>query len=101
MLSKTNSKNKRKRRAKHLGILTNTLHLDTLNKTTSNQNPSNPNLIHLFKIIDDAVKLTSELHNSNARMNHLHKKKERKDLTESTGVVPAKYLSKAKLELFS
>ena len=50
---------------------------------------------------DDAVNLTSELHNSNARMNHLHKKKERKDLIESTGVVSAKYSPKAKLELFS
>ena len=36
-----------------------------------------------------------------AWMNHLHKEKERKDLTESTGVVPAKYPSKVKLELFS
>ena len=50
---------------------------------------------------DDAINLTNELHDSNARMNHLRKKKERKDLTESTDVVPAKYPPKVKLELFS
>ena len=53
-------------------------------------------------LIDDAVNLTSESHNSNARTNYLHKrKKERKDLTESTDVMPAKYPPKVKLELFS
>ena len=53
-------------------------------------------------LIDDAVNLTSESHNSNARTNHLHKrKKERNDLTESTDVVPAKYPLNVKLELFS
>ena len=36
-----------------------------------------------------------------ARMNHLHKEKERKDLKDSTGVVPAKYPLNVKLELFS
>ena len=50
---------------------------------------------------DEAINLTSELHDPNARMSHLRKKKERKDLTESTGVVPAKYPLKVKLELFS
>ena len=58
-------------------------------------------ILLLRMITDDAVNITSELHNSNARKSHLHKKKERKDLTESTGVVPAKYLPKVKLELFS
>ena len=50
---------------------------------------------------DDAVNIASELHDLNARMSHLRKKKERKDLTERTGVVPAKYPPKVKLELFS
>ena len=49
-------------------------------------------------MLDDVVNLTSELHGSNAQMNHLCK---RNDLTESTGVVPAKYPPKVKLELFS
>ena len=48
---------------------------------------------------DEAVNLTSELHDPNARVNHLCKKKKEKDLTESTGVVPAEYLPKDKLEL--
>ena len=50
---------------------------------------------------DEAVNLTSELHDPNARVNHLRKKKKEKDLTESTGVVLAEYLPKDKLELFS
>ena len=49
---------------------------------------------------DDAVKITSELHDPITRKSHLHNKK-KKDLTESTGVVPAKYPPKVKLELFS
>ena len=48
--------------------------------------------------IDDAVNLTSELHDSNARMNHLQKEKERKDLTESIGVVSVKYPPNVKLD---
>ena len=54
-----------------------------------------------FTPTDDAVNITSELHDPNARMSHLRKKKERKDLIESTGVVSAKYPPKVKLELFS
>ena len=50
---------------------------------------------------NDAVNITSELHDPNAQKNHLRKKKERKGLTESTSVVPAEYPSKVKLELFS
>ena len=53
---------------------------------------------------DDAVNLTSEKHNPNARMNHLHKRRKQKDLAEGTGVVPAKYppkVPKVKLEIFS
>ena len=50
---------------------------------------------------DDAVNLTSELHNPNAQVNHLHKRRKQKDLAEGTGVVPAKYLPKVKLEIFS
>ena len=50
---------------------------------------------------DDAVNLTSEKHNPNARMNHLHKRRKLKDLAEGTDVVPAKYPPKVKLEVFS
>ena len=50
---------------------------------------------------DDVVNITSELHDPNTRMSPLRKKKERKDLIESTGVVPTKYPPKIKLELFS
>ena len=49
---------------------------------------------------DDAVKITSELHDSIARESHLHNKK-KKDLIESTGMVPAEYTPNVKLELFS
>ena len=49
---------------------------------------------------DDAVNITNELHDPNARKNHLRNKK-RKDLIESTGVVPVEYSPKVKLELFS
>ena len=48
---------------------------------------------------DDAIKITSELHDPIARKSHLHNKK-KKDLTKSTGVVPAEYTPKVKLELF-
>ena len=51
--------------------------------------------------IDEAVNLTSELHNPNAQVNHLRKKEKEKDLAESTSVVPAEYPPKVKLELFS
>ena len=47
------------------------------------------------------INITSELHDPNARKNHLRKKKERKGLTESTDVVPAEYSPKVKLKLFS
>ena len=49
---------------------------------------------------DDAWKITSEVHNKHAIQRHLHNTK-RKDLTESTGVVPAKYPPKVKLELLT
>ena len=49
---------------------------------------------------DEAVNLTSELHDPNARVNHLRKKKKEKDLAESIGVVLAEYPPKVKLELF-
>ena len=51
-------------------------------------------------LTDDAVKITSELHDPIARKSHLHNKK-KKDLKESTGVVPTECTSKVKLELFS
>ena len=38
---------------------------------------------------DDAWKITSEVHGKHAIQRHLHNTK-RKDLTESTGMVPAK-----------
>ena len=49
---------------------------------------------------DETVNLTSELHDSNAQVNHLRKKKKEKDLAESIGVVSAEYPPKVKLELF-
>ena len=53
-------------------------------------------------LFDEALNLTSKLHDPNARVNHLRKKeKKKKDLAESTGVVPAKYPPNVKLELFS
>ena len=51
--------------------------------------------------IDDAVNLTSEKHDPYAQISHLHKRRKQKDLAEGTGVVPAKYLPKVKLEIFS
>ena len=50
---------------------------------------------------DDAVNLTSEKHDPNAQMSQLHKRRKQKDLAEGTGVVPAKYPPKVKLEIFS
>ena len=50
---------------------------------------------------DDAVNLTSELHDPNAQVDHLHKRRKQKDLAEGAGVVPAKYPPKVKLEKFS
>ena len=52
-------------------------------------------------LTDDAVNLTSEKHDPNAQMNHLQKEENKKDLAEGTGVVPAKYPPKVKLEIFS
>ena len=49
---------------------------------------------------DDAWKITSVVHGKHAIQRHLHNTK-RKDLTESTGAVPAKYPSKVKLELLT
>ena len=49
---------------------------------------------------DDAIKITSELHDPIARKSHVHNKK-KKDLTKSTCVVSAEYTPKVKLELFS
>ena len=50
---------------------------------------------------DDAVNLTSEKHDPYAQISHLHKRRKQKDLAEGTGVVPAKYPPKFKLEIFS
>ena len=51
--------------------------------------------------LDDAINLTSELHDPNAQVNYLHERRKQKDLAEGTGVVPAKYPPKVKLEIFS
>ena len=50
--------------------------------------------------IDDAEKITSKPH-SPRTLETAPAQQKREDLTESTGVVPAKYLPKVKLELFS
>ena len=50
---------------------------------------------------DDVVNLTSEKHDPNAQISHLHKRRKQKDLIEGTGVMPAKYPPKGKLEIFS
>ena len=50
---------------------------------------------------DDAINLTSELHDPNAQVNHLHKRIKQKDLAKDTSVVPAEYPLKVKLEIFS
>ena len=55
----------------------------------------------LVFMVDDAVNLTSEKHDPNAQMSHLHKRKKQKDLAEGIGVVLAKYPPKVKLEIFS
>ena len=54
----------------------------------------------VFIYIDDAWKITNEVHGKHAIQRHLHNTK-RKDLTESTGAVPAKYPPKVKSELLS
>ena len=50
---------------------------------------------------DDAVNLTSEKHDPYAQISHLHKRRKQKVIVEGTGVVPAKYPPKVKLEIFS
>ena len=50
---------------------------------------------------DDVVNLTSEKHDPYTQISHLHKRRKQKDLAEGTGVVPAKYPLKVKLEIFS
>ena len=49
-------------------------------------------LIYLQQTIltDKAVNLNSELHDPNAQVNHLNKRRKQKDLAEGTGMVPAK-----------
>ena len=49
---------------------------------------------------DDAWKITSEVHGKHAIQRHLRNTK-REDLIESTGVVPAEYPPKVKLELLT
>ena len=52
--------------------------------------------IYIYIYIDNAVKITSELHYPIARKSHLHNKKKR-NLTESADVVPIEYTLKVKL----
>ena len=51
-------------------------------------------------LTDDAWKITSEVHGKHAIQRHLRNTK-RKDLTESTCVMPTKYPPKVKLELLA
>ena len=51
-------------------------------------------------LIDDVVKITSELHDPIARKSTCTNNKKR-DLAESTSVGPTEYAPKVKLELFS
>ena len=50
---------------------------------------------------DEAVNLTSEKHDLCAQRSHLHKRRKQEYLTEGTGVEPAKYPPKVKLEIYS
>ena len=50
---------------------------------------------------DDAWKITSEVHGKHAIQRHLRNTKKKEDLTESSGVVPAKYPPNVKLELLT
>ena len=56
--------------------------------------------MNFFSNYDDVINLTSELHDPNTQVNHLHKRRKKKT-SQSTSVVPAKYLPKVKLEIFS
>ena len=53
-----------------------------------------------FTVIDDAEKITNRSHSTRTLKVDLHNKI-KEDLTENTGVIPAKYSPKVKLELFS
>ena len=50
---------------------------------------------------DEAVNLTSEKHDPYDQTSHLHKRRKKEYLAEGTGVEPAKYPPKVKLEIFS
>ena len=50
--------------------------------------------------VDDAIKLTSEMHDPCARSRHLQKRTKQEHLTEGTGVELAKHPPKAKSEIF-
>ena len=55
-----------------------------------------------FKLVgDEAVNLTSDKHDPCTQTSHLHKRRKQEYLTEGTGVEPAKYPPKVKLEIFS
>ena len=49
---------------------------------------------------DDAVILTSEMHDPCARSRYLQKRTKQEHLTESTGVEPVKHPPKVKSEIF-
>ena len=61
---------------------------------------SNQIYIYIY-IYDEAVNLISEKHDLRAQISHLHKRRKQKYLAEDTGVEPAKYPPKVKLEIFS
>ena len=52
-------------------------------------------------ILDEVVNLTNEKHDPSNKTSHLHKRRKQEYLAEGTGVEPAKYPPKVKLEIFS
>ena len=59
-----------------------------------------PKIFFRSNMLDDA-KIVSKLHSPHVFQTELAKQKQKKDLAESTGVVPAKYPPKIKLERIS
>ena len=57
-------------------------------------------IFSLIYISDDAEKFISEMHDPCARSRFLQKRTKQNNLTESTGVEPAKHPPKVKSEIF-
>ena len=53
-----------------------------------------------MNVFDNAVNLTSEMHDPCAQESLIHTKRKQEHLTEGTGVEPAKHPSKGKSEIF-